>query len=423
MSTKSWFRIILLGALVATSSAMVAGTAEIQWEKIVIDRGNSEGASVVDVNGDGLLDIVCLPSWYRAPFWDQRPLHAIRRSGEFIMNYGQIPLDVNGDGAVDIISAGWYDRDIFWYQNPLPKTYKNMALEYTTWTQYLLPRPPEAGGGCEIIIGADVDGDGKTDVVPNRRPLGWYDIVKGADGKPEFKRYPIDLSGRRSKDWLHGLGFGDLNGDGRNDIITGEGWWEAPKNPREEKWIERTEFKLHDASIPIVITDLDGDGDADFMYGHGHSYGLFWVEQTREGEGRKWIEHDIDTTRTQPRAAAPTPPISQAHVLVWVDLDGDAQNELISGKRWRGHGDDDPGSFDPLGIYYYKFDRAKKEWDKHIITHDEHIGTGMQLCVVDIDNDGDLDIVAPGKSGLYLLKNKTKDVPAKFSEILYKQKK
>jgi len=431
MTAKHHFRILLFGALIATGAWSVGRAAEIQWEKIAIDRGLSEGCSVMDVNGDGLLDIVSLPNWYRAPFWDKRPIHDIVQSGEFLMNYGQIPIDVNSDGAMDIVSAGWYDKDIYWYENPFPKSMKVKTIgdEYKTWKRELLPQPPSLGGGCECILGVDIDGDGKTDVLPNRRPLGWYEVVKGAEGKPEFKRYPIDLSGRKSADWLHGLGFGDLNGDGRKDVISGEGWWETPKNPREEKWVEHTEFKLYDAGIPILITDLDGDGDNDFMYGHGHSYGLFWMEQTKEGDARKWVQHDIDTSATRPRLATPVPEgtrmpaISQAHVLVWVDLDGDGQNELISGKRWRGHGDDDPGSFDPLGIYYYKFDRAKKEWEKHIITHGEHIGVGMQLTVVDIDNDGDLDIVTPGKSGLFLLRNLAVQKLVTFPETIYKMKK
>jgi hypothetical protein len=414
MNVKSRVRIMLLGTIIATSAATVARTAEIKWEKIVIDRGMSEGCSVFDVNGDGLLDIVCLPNWYRAPFWDKRPLHDILRTGEFIMNYGQIPLDVNGDGAMDVVSAGWFDKDIYWYENPLPnppKPFKNIGDEYKEWKQYLLPQPPSLGGGCEAILGIDVDGDGKTDVVPNRRPLGWYEVVKGADGKPEFKRYDVDVSGRKSADWLHGLGAGDINGDGRQDLVTGEGWWEAPKDPRVEKWIEHAEFKLRDAGIPMIVTDLDGDGDNDIIYGEGHDYGLFWMEQTKEGDARKWIKHEIDKSA------------SQYHSLVWVDLDGDGQNELVTGKRWRGHGNDDPGSFDPLGVYYFKWDRAKKTWEKHIISYDDHVGTGMQALVVDFDKDGDLDVVCPGKSGLYVMKNLTKDVPAKLSENIYRPKK
>jgi len=414
MNGKSWIGGMAIGVLLAAGVSSVFSAAEIQWEKVVLDRGMSEGCSVFDVNGDGLLDVVCLPSWYRAPFWDKRPLHDVVKSGEFIMNFGQIPMDVNADGATDLVSAGWFDKDIFWYENPFanPKPMKSINDEYKEWKQYVLPQPPSLGGGCEAILGVDVDGDGKTDVVPNRRPLGWYAVnPKGADGQPEWTRFPVDLSGRKNTAWLHGLGFGDINGDGRKDLVTGEGWWEAPANPRADKWIEHAEFKFPDAGIPMIVTDLDGDGDSDVIYGEGHAYGIFWMEQVKEGDARKWIKHEIDKSA------------SQYHALVWIDLDGDGQNELVTGKRWRGHGNDDPGSFDPLGVYYFKWDRAKKTWDKHVISYDDHVGVGMQICVVDVDGDGDLDVVCPGKSGLYIMKNLTVNRPVNLSEEIYRPKK
>ncbi|MCX8038305.1 MAG: VCBS repeat-containing protein [Candidatus Sumerlaeia bacterium] len=420
MTKQATLYIAAITAL-AFGAVTVGNSAEsIKWETVVLDRGMSEGCSVFDVNGDGLLDVVCLPSWYRAPFWDKRPVHDIMKTGEFLMNYGQIPMDVNGDGAIDVVSAGWFDKDIFWYENPFTKNkvIRTINDEYTTWAKHVLPTPPQLGGGCECILGLDVDGDGNLDVVPNRRPLGWYERVNG-----QFVRHPVDESGRKAAKWLHGLGQGDINGDGRPDLVTGEGWWEAPKNPRTEKWIEHREFEFPDGSIPILVVDFDGDGDNDLIYGEGHTYGLYWVEQARDSGGRKWVKHDIDTTRTQPRCDIPTVPISQAHSLVWIDLDGDGQNELVTGKRWRGHGDDDPGSFDPLCVYYYKWDRPTKTWTKHVISYDEHIGVGMQVQVVDIDKDGDLDVICPGKSGLYIMKNLTVNNPVKYPETIYRMRK
>lgn len=418
MKTNFWKSIALAGVLLV-GIATVAGAAAPTWERIPIDHGNSEGCSVVDVNNDGALDIVCLPNWFRAPYWDKRPiaialqrsktesalagegLPVILRSGEFFMNFGQIAMDVNDDGWTDIVSAGWFDKDIFWYQNPgfskkNPKKY-NMSDEYNLWKKRLVGTPPQLSGGPESIFPADIDGDGRTDIISNQRPIGWYRIEKIENGEPVFNRYPIDERGTKLEEWQHGLGYGDLNGDGRNDVLTNDGWFEAPANPRTEKWTAHSDFFLHDASIPMIIADFDGDGDNDFAYGHGHNFGVFWVEQTKETGKARWKQHVIDKSW------------SQCHSMVWIDIDADGKNELVTGKRLRGHNGDDPGAYDPLGVYYYEVPADPTQaWPKEVITHGEHVGAGMQVTVVDIDKDGDLDVVCPGKSGLYLMRNKTK---------------
>ena len=92
----------------------------------------------------------------------------------------------------------------------------------------------------------------------------------------------------------------------------------------------------------------------------------------------------------------------------WVDIDGDGQCELVTGKRYRGHMDNDPGSFDDYGIYYFK-------WNGESFTKIPIIfgkarqtkGLGIFSQVVDLNGDGRLDILAPGKDGLAVLWNVT----------------
>ena len=449
---------VLLALVVA---AGMAAADEPKFETVVIDRGNAEGVSVIDVNGDGLLDIVAVPNWYRAPFWDERQVTdpTAMRQGEFIMNYGQAPMDVNGDGAMDVVSGGWFTKEVAWYENPTgKKPWKKLGDEFVMWPKHLFATLPQQGGGPEAVLAADIDGDGQLDIVPNQRPLGWWKVEKDAQGNIVPKRYPIDATqvtvtgdGQktlrqliqadpkaqpfletymkryakqldrvvpkdeamplvREDEWQHGAGYGDVNGDGRKDIVTNDGWFEAPADLKTGEWIAHRDFRFHDASVPILVLDVDGDGDNDLIYGHGHSYGTFFVENTGKEGKERWVTHEIDKT------------VSQVHTMVWADIDADGKPELVTAKRWRGHGDDDPGSFDPLGIYYYDFDPATKGWTKHVIRHDEHIGGGMQLTVVDVDKDGDLDIVAPGKSGVYLLKNLAKTDAARPAETIYRPK-
>ncbi|HVF88085.1 MAG TPA: FG-GAP-like repeat-containing protein, partial [Pyrinomonadaceae bacterium] len=89
-----------------------------------------------------------------------------------------------------------------------------------------------------------------------------------------------------------------------------------------------------------------------------------------------------------------------AHALTLVDLDKDGRLDIITGKRYLAH-DIDPGAYEPLGLYWYRLGEDGR-YTKHVIDYNSKAGGGMQLPVTDIDGDGDLDIVAPGKSGLFL---------------------
>jgi hypothetical protein len=147
----------------------------------------------------------------------------------------------------------------------------------------------------------------------------------------------------------------------------------------------------------------------------GHNYGLFWLEQGKgTGGERTWTKHEID------------PQLAQVHTLLWADLDGDGKdNELVTGKRVYAH-EVEPGATDASVIAYYTFDRNARQWTRHVIFQGEPArnapakreerlaqrdfppgtaGTGLQMTAIDIDGDGDLDLVCPGKSGLYLFEN------------------
>lgn len=334
-----------------------------------------EGSAVFDVDQDGHLDIVAGPRWYAGPdFTRSVSFRSIHNEGEFMSHGCDHPYDVNGDGWTDLISNGWFgDQHVYWYQHPGPAG--------GSWTKHLLIESV----GTEFTFFEDLDQDGDPDLIPNhweKTDLAWYDNQGGT-----FVKRVIGPEGDR-----HGLGFGDINGDGRKDVVTLDGWYEAPQDYQNGRWAWHPELKLETthASMPMLVYDVNADGRNDVIYGNAHAYGLYWMEQIGDNQ---WQRHPIDESW------------SQAHVLTLFDLDGDGEQDLITGKRLRGHAGADPGSSDPLGIYRYEIDRQNQTFTKQVLAYNARIGTGMQLHLIDIDKDTDDDLVVSGKSGLYVLEN------------------
>lgn len=338
-----------------------------------------ESVGVFDVNNDAVLDIVSGGYWYEGPYFENRHyLGSAKRYGEYYDDFSTIPLDVNGDGYTDFITGGWFGKKLIWKENP---------GDNSEWNEHLIAEV----GNIECTQAWDIDDDGIKEIIPNtpNDPLVIYRLILDDDGKGtgEFEKYMI--TGKHG----HGLGFGDINGDGRGDLLVNSGWAEAPEKPFEEKWKFHQAFELGNASVPMIVTDVDKDGIADLIVGQGHDYGLDWYEQRNEGK-TKWLKHRID------------PFNAQYHTMLWEDIDQDGQNELITGKRYRAHNGKDPGGKDPIGIYYFKW--TGDGFSKQVIDYGEYgigKGTGVFFTVVDINSSGKKDIVVAGKDGLFIYFN------------------
>ena len=175
------------------------------------------------------------------------------------------------------------------------------------------------------------------------------------------------------------------------------GWYERPAgDPFAKPWRLHKEGALPHPSCPCIITDLNGDGRNDIIWGKAHDFGLYWSEQEKpKPDGTTvWTQHLIDDSWSQP------------HCLAWVDLTGDGQPELITGKRVRAHCGRDPGGMDPAVMFYYTWDQQTAKFTRHTIgAPGEGIGTGMQIRVGDLNADGSPDIVVSGKTGTWVLLN------------------
>jgi hypothetical protein len=219
-----------------------------------------------------------------------------------------------------------------------------------------------------------------------------YKLVIDADGRGTGKFVAHTIYAESQG---HGLGFGDINHNGRGDIVLTKGWLEAPEDPLSGQWVFHSDFDLGSGSVPILVADVNGSGLNDLIVGQAHPYGLDWWEQRVDVNGaRAWIKHAID------------PFNSQYHDLQWVDLDGDGQCELVTGKRYRAHCGNDPGSADDVGIYYFKWNG--EAFSKQVIDYGPPgtgKGCGIHFAIADLNGNGRLDLVAPGKDGLYWYEN------------------
>ena len=224
--------------------------------------------------------------------------------------------------------------------------------------------------------------------------------------------------------YRHGIGSGDVNGDRRNDILTPRGWLEAPADSVQGKLgpstrpgtrstrpgavgsdghrrpLTAARRRARPSSASCTCSTSTATAGTTSSPAPAHDYGVFWFEQGDNGTSTRRV---IDNAW------------SQAHASTLVDLNGDGRKDLVTGKRFMAHNGSDPGENEPLGIYWYEFRPAAApqrrpgvEWIRHVIDYGGRMGGGMQIPVVDIDRDGDLDLLCPGKSGLFLVENLTK---------------
>ncbi len=369
----------------------------------------AECASVLDINGDGKLDIAAGRNYYLAPKWTKSVDYrdGAETNGPDVDDNYEGTMDVNNDGRHDVLSSGWMRRQgIWWYENP--------GETGARWESHALHH----ADGLEGMVIGNLSGRSDKDVLVNYfarkagRGLIWFEHI---DKAPWFRQHAL---GPENVGVSHGAGIGDINGDGRNDVVTTSGWFEAPPRPTEDKWIWHPDYQFSaygqdgrpgGAGLPMLVTDANGDGRNDIIIGSDHGYGLAWYEQKTEGGKRTFVRHWIETEY-------PT-----FHTMALADLDGDGKPELITGKQLLAHNGGDVGGYEPVFVFYYKFDKGR--FERHILSYSyltpyfepgssdkappmDIVGVGMRLQVGDMDSDGRLDVVVPCRSGLYVFFNK-----------------
>lgn len=367
--------------LVAFAALAATRPADLPFEKRTLDLGGNEAAAIADLNGDGKLDIIAGENWYPGPAYQRQPFREFEYANNYVDNFSDLAADFDGDGRTDIVSCAWFGKSLTFWKNP--------GKAKGLWK----PQFIQEGFNVEFCFLVDLNNDGKAlEVLPQfgglTAPMSWYEYQGGKWVKHEVA----------TKSFGHGIGAGDVNGDGRNDILTPTGWFEAPADPRAGNWTPHEDFAPmgFKALSFIHVLDVNGDQRPDVITGNAHDYGLLYLENLGDG---KWKKFTIDDSWSQP------------HAVTLVDLNRDGKMDVLTGKRYMAHNGKDPGEREPLGIYWYESivkPGKPVDWARHIVDFSTRTGSGMQIPVADLDGDGDLDFVTPGKSGLFLFENKSK---------------
>ncbi len=362
-----------------------------KWSTQALNVDANEGIAIGDLNNDGLLDIVAGRNWYAAPAFTPRPLRTIEDWNGYVQSNGDFLFDVNGDGLLDVVAGSFIPSQICWYQNPGPEGWRLGHL----WKRNVWIDTGRSENEAQLF--ADLDGDGVPEWIVNswnqNNPVMVWRVQRRETPDEHGAIYELLPAVIAETGSRHGMGIGDLNGDGRMDILTGSGWYEQPNDrPWEQPWKFHKQWSI-DSSIPMLVQDLDGDGRNDILVGKGHDYGLYWWRQLASMDGSVSFEEIlIDRSYSQP------------HALALADLTGDGNLELITGKRYYAHNGGDPGGQEPPIIVFYTFDRELKTFTNTVI-EEGHVGIGLQIATGDLNNDGNVDIAVAGKSGTYILWN------------------
>ncbi len=370
-----------------------AGSQPLGWRtQRIHSQFLCEGAASGDINGDGNVDLITGPVWYAGPEFQKR--HEIADAKEFnIAGYSDqffsFVIDANKDGNLDVVSVGFPGKTATLYTNPGTEELDQHWPSLTIAPRVSNESPAFAdiipGGLPELICARD-------------RAYGYYQAT--ADVTQPWQWVAVSEPGTAIEPFGHGLGVGDVDGDGRLDVLDKQYWWKHPADASDHAlWQRRTwrPASYGNGGAQIYANDIDGDGDADILTSkNAHGYGLAWFEQMPDG---KFTRHDIsnESSVENPYGFA----VSQLHAIEMVDVDGDGIKDIVTGKRYFAHGGHDAGGLEAPVVAWLRcvrHDKGSVEFIPQII--DEQSGVGVEVLATDLNGDQTVDIVSSNKLGL-----------------------
>jgi hypothetical protein len=378
------------------------------------DQFWAEGANAGDFNHDGVMDLVYGPYWWAGPdFKTRRPYApatetfklkqadgtektipgfegALGKNNTYSKNFFAFGTDLNKDGWDDILILGFPGEKSSWYENPKGQP--------GLWTEHVAIEVTDNESPNYI----DITGDGVPEIVCSSK--GSYGWASPDPNNPAglWTWHPLSPNNNYHR-FTHGMGVGDVNGDGRMDLLEKDGWWEQPSSLAGDPVWKQHKFAFGVGGAQMHAYDVNGDGLNDVITSlAAHGYGLAWFEQVRGADGISFKEHIL--MNKEPNENRYGVKFSQLHAVDLVDMDGDGLKDIVTGKRFWAHGpagDPEPGA--PAVLYWWKLVRGPGGAVDFVPQQiDTASGVGTQVAVRDVNKDLLPDVIVGNKRGLFL---------------------